>query len=102
LHGRHKFSDLHAANQSPVAAEALRRNAELYAIEARGRGLDACARHLLRGQEALPKLQAIQSLVATAKLNGIEPAAWLKYALENLPTWPYSRIDELLPLSSSN
>ncbi|MBI2778317.1 MAG: transposase domain-containing protein, partial [Gammaproteobacteria bacterium] len=30
----------------------------------------------------------------------IEPAAWLKDTLEKLPTWPNSRIDELLPLRS--
>ena len=177
-HARRKFFELHAANQSPVAAEALRRIAELYAIEARGRTLDAAARQLLREQEALPKLQAmhdwlqltrqsvanggslakamdyslkrwtalsryahnatlpidnnpveniirpiavgkknwlftgseragrraaaIQSLLATAKLNGVEPAAWLKDTLEKLPTWPNSRIDELLPLSPAN
>jgi transposase len=41
---------------------------------------------------------AIQSLLGTAKLNGIEPTAWLKETLEKLPTWPNSRIDELLPL----
>jgi hypothetical protein len=40
---------------------------------------------------------AIQSLFATAKLNDIEPASWLKDTLEKLPTWPNSRIDELLP-----
>ncbi len=42
---------------------------------------------------------AIQSLLATAKLNGLEPYAWLKDVLEKLPVWPYSRIDELLPIS---
>jgi len=41
---------------------------------------------------------AIQSLLNTAKLNGLEPYAWLKDTLEKLPTWPFSRIDELLPL----
>ena len=41
---------------------------------------------------------AIQSLLATAKANGIEPLAWLKATLEKLPTHPNSRIDELLPL----
>ena len=41
---------------------------------------------------------AIQSLIGTAKLNGLDPQAWLKDTLEKLPTWPYSRIDELLPL----
>jgi len=41
---------------------------------------------------------AIQSLLGTAKLNGVEPYAWLKQTLEKLPAWPNSRIDELLPL----
>jgi len=41
---------------------------------------------------------AIHSLMATAKLNGLEPYAWLRDTLEKLPTRPYSRIDELLPL----
>lgn len=41
---------------------------------------------------------AIQSLLATAKLNGLEPYAWLKDTLEKLPAWPYSRINELLPI----
>lgn len=42
---------------------------------------------------------AIQSLLGTAKLNGLNPAAWLKETLEKLPVWPNSRIDELLPLT---
>jgi len=42
---------------------------------------------------------AIQTLVGTAKLNGLNPADWLKDTLEKLPTWPNSRIDELLPLA---
>jgi len=45
---------------------------------------------------------AIQSLLATAKLNGLEPYAWLKDTLEKLPAWPNSRIDELLPLNKSD
>lgn len=41
---------------------------------------------------------AIQSLLATAKLNGLEPSAWLKSTLEKLPTCLNSQIDELLPI----
>lgn len=48
------------------------------------------------GQRAAP----IQTLVGTAKLNGLDPQAWLTDTLEKLPTWPNSRIDELLPLQS--
>ena len=43
---------------------------------------------------------AIQSLLGTAKLNGLDPHAWLKDTLEKLPAWPNSRIDELLPLKA--
>jgi hypothetical protein len=42
----------------------------------------------------------IQALLVTAKLNGLDPAAWLKDTLEKLPTWPNSRIDELLHFPS--
>ncbi|WP_290677197.1 transposase domain-containing protein [Halothiobacillus sp. 15-55-196] len=53
---------------------------------------------LFAGSERAGKrAAAIQSLFATAKLNDIEPAAWLKDTLEKLHTWPNSRIDELLP-----
>ena len=41
---------------------------------------------------------AIQSLLATAKLNGLDPAVWLKTTLERLPSCLNSRIDELLPI----
>lgn len=57
---------------------------------------------LFAGSERAGKrAAAIQSLFATARLNGIEPAAWLKDTLEKLPTWPNSRIDELLPFKPS-
>ncbi len=45
---------------------------------------------------------SIQSLLATAKLNGIEPAAWLKQTLEKLPSCPHRLIDQLLPLRHSS
>nr|WP_027159175.1 IS66 family transposase [Methylobacter luteus] len=41
----------------------------------------------------------IQTLLGTARLNGLDPAAWLKDTLAKLPVWPNSRIDELLPLA---
>ncbi len=45
---------------------------------------------------------AIQSLLGTAKLNGLEPLRWLTETLENLPTCPNSQIDSLLPFQHSN
>lgn len=58
---------------------------------------------LFAGSERAGKrAAAIQTLLATAKLNGIEPAAWLKDTLEKLPTWPNSRLDELLPIKQQS
>jgi transposase len=176
-HARRKFFDLHAANQSPIAKEALDRIGQLYAIEQAGKPLDIEARRALRRNEAKPLLDslfewlhatrktvaegsgtaraidyslkrwqaliryadsgdrpidnnpvenairpiaigkknwlfagseragkraaAIQSLIGTARLNGLDPYAWLKDTLEKLPAWPNRRIDELLPIRST-
>ena len=55
---------------------------------------------LFTGSERAGKRAAvIQSLLGTAKLNGLDPAAWLKDTLEKLPAWPNSRLDDLLPLN---
>ncbi len=40
---------------------------------------------------------AIQTLLGTAKMNGLEPYALLKDTLMKLPAWPNARLDELLP-----
>jgi transposase len=174
-HARRKFFDLHKANQSPMAMEALNRIAVVYAIEAEGKDLSIEERQRLRSEKSVPALKslhtwlldtrnhtanggsaakaldyslkrwpslrryaetghlpidnnpvencirpialgkknwlfvgseragrraaAIQTLLGTAKLNGLNSAEWLKDTLEKLPTWPNSRIDELLPLA---
>lgn len=54
---------------------------------------------LFTGSErAGQRAAAIQSLFATAHLNGLDPAAWLRETLEQLPTCLNSQIDSLLPL----
>lgn len=174
-HVRRKFFDLHQANASAMALEALTRIGVLYEIERQGQPLDPKARCQLRRERSVPELiafqdwlqttrsrtvsggasakaldyalkrwpsliryahtghlpidnnpienairpialgkknwlfagseraghraAAIQSLLGTAKLNRLDPAAWLKQTLEQLPTWPNRRIDELLPLA---
>jgi transposase len=173
-HARRKFFDLNEAQASPIAQEALRRIAALYAIEGLGRDMTVEARTVLRQEHAQPLLQsmhdwllqtrvtvangggtakaldyslrrwaalsryatagnlpvdnnpvenvirpialgrknwlftgseqagkraaAIQTLLGTAKLNGLDPAAWLRDTLEKLPTCLNSQIDSLLPL----
>ncbi|MES2683858.1 MAG: IS66 family transposase [Pseudomonadota bacterium] len=176
-HIRRKFFDVNAASGSPVAEEALRRIAQLYAIEQQAVGMMPLQRHALREQHAVPTLAdmhawllatqrtvaagsgtakaiehalkrwpalqryassgtlpidnnpvenairpiaigkknwlfagseragrraaAIQSLFATAKLNGLDPSRWLADTLEKLPTCPNSKIDSLLPFANS-
>jgi transposase len=54
---------------------------------------------LFTGSERAGRRAAVlQTLLGTAKLNGLDPAAWLQDTLDKLPTWPNSRLDELLPL----
>jgi transposase len=176
-HARRKFFDLHQANHSPMAQEALQRIGRLYEIERQARDLSIEARQQLRQERAVPELDAlhrwliqaraqtangggsakaldytlkrwpaliryaktghlpidnnpientlrpiavgkknwlfagseragkraaaIQTLLGTAKLNGLDPAAWLRDTLEKLPTHPNSRIDELLPFPAA-
>ncbi len=40
---------------------------------------------------------AIYSLIETAKLNGVDPQAWLADVLARLPDYPAARIDDLMP-----
>lgn len=55
---------------------------------------------LFTGSErAGQRAAAIQSLLGTAALNGLDPAAWLRDTLEKLPTCLNSEIDSLLPLA---
>ena len=39
----------------------------------------------------------VMSLIQSAKINGLDPLAYLRDVLERLPTLMYSEIDSLLP-----
>jgi len=172
-HARRKFFDLHAANQSPLAATALEFIGRLYEVEralkqaspeerlrvrqgssqaimdawhqwmvlqrtkltansASARAMDYSLKRwqglsrflhdgavpidnnhlenlirpitlgrnnwLFAGSErAGQRAAAVQSLIQTARLNGLDPYAYLKDVLERLPTHKASAIEELLP-----
>jgi transposase len=78
-HARRAFYDLHQANQSPVAAEALERIGALYAIEAEIRGRPPDERARIRQARAGPLLDALrewlrQTLTRVSKKSEIAKA----------------------------
>jgi len=83
-HVRRKFYDLQVAHASPLAAEALKRIAELYAIEADIRGRPPEERLQARTTRARPLLDSLhQWLQATLAMvsKKSEIAAAIRYAL---------------------
>jgi transposase len=51
--------------------------------------------------DAAERAALIYSLLATCKINNIEPWQWLKDTLNKIPTQPINRIHELLPKKQS-
>ncbi|SER78766.1 Transposase IS66 family protein, partial [Nitrosomonas sp. Nm51] len=87
-HARRKFFDLHQANGSPMAFEALQRIGELYAIEAEGKQLTIDARQHLRKQKSLPALDALHDWLMQTRMqtaNGGASAKALDYTLKRWP-----------------
>lgn len=84
-HARRKFFDLHKANASPMAFEALQRISTLYAIEAEGKHLSAEARQQLRVEKSLPLLNAMHGWLNQTRMqtaNGGGSARALDYTLK--------------------
>ena len=53
--------------------------------------------HEIASDDGGERVAAIYTLTETAKLNGIDPAAWLRHVLGCLATHPAKRISDLLP-----
>ncbi|HEY2419325.1 MAG TPA: IS66 family transposase, partial [Steroidobacteraceae bacterium] len=79
-HVRRKFYDIHVATASPLAEEALRRIAELYAIEADIRGMPAEHRRSARQQRSRPMVEAIRGWL-TEQLERISGRSTLAQAM---------------------
>jgi transposase len=83
-HARREFFDVHKQTADPIAAEALRRIGEIYAIEARIRGLSAAGRVAIRQAETKPLMAALwswlmQRLSEISKKSSL--AAAIRYTL---------------------
>jgi transposase len=87
-HARRKFYDLHEATGSPIAAEALRRIAELYAIERSIQGGTADARRHVRNTSARPLIEMMKPWLEM-ELGRVPPAGPLAEAIRYaLARWP--------------
>jgi transposase len=86
-HARRKFHELHIANQSPMAQEALVRIARLYAVESqiRDHRLSVQEAQALREQRSLPELTQLKAWMLAQRQNmtaGTASAKALDYSLK--------------------
>jgi transposase len=85
-HVRRKFYDVHVATKSPLAEEALRRIADLYAIEDDIRGTPAVHRRAERQQRSQPLVKALRTWLTEQlqRISGRSPLAQaIRYALNH-------------------
>jgi transposase len=103
-HARRKFYEVHQATASPIAAEALRRIAELYAIETTIRGQTANARVRVRQVQSRPLVQAMKASLET-QLTHIPPRGGLadaiRYALSRWSALSYFLDDGRIELDTN-
>jgi len=86
-HIRRKFVDVHAAQGSAIAEEALRRIAALYAVEKEARGQPPAERAALRQAEAVPLLDDLEAWLRAQlpRISGKSTLAGaIRYALTRL------------------
>jgi len=53
--------------------------------------------YLFGGADSGERAAVLYSLIGTAKLNGVDPEAWLRHVLANIADHPVDRVDEFLP-----
>ena len=85
-HARRKFFEFHKATNSPIAFEALRQIAAVYAIETRIRGMGAAERLAVRQAESKPLMEAFKTW-AEERLKEVSAksplAAAIRYTLNH-------------------
>src|SRR5215472_15669205 len=104
VHVRRKFFDIHAANGSPLAHEALMRIGALYGVESEARGKAAEARRSTRQSRAGPLLDGLKAWFEASlpKLSGkSELAGAIRYALNRWTALTRYRDDGRLEIDSN-
>ena len=87
-HIRRKFFDVNAAGGSPVAEEALRRIAALYAIEQQAADLTAPQRRALRQEHSVPALAGMHVWLLTSQRQVAAGSGTAKAIEHALKRWP--------------
>ncbi len=87
-HIRRKFFDLHAASGSPVAAQALRRIAQLYAGEQQAAGMTPTQRLALRQRHAVPALAEMRAWLLATQTTVAVGSGTAKAIEHALKRWP--------------
>ena len=125
-HARRKLYDIHVSTRSPAALHALELIGDLFAIEADVRGRAPAERRRARVERSGPVLAELKAhldrknylfagsdeggrraailytLIGTARLNGLDPQAWLTDVIARIADYPSKRLDDLLPWSWSS
>lgn len=86
-HIRRKFFDIHKADASPIAAEAIERIAKLYKIESDARGQPPDQRRILRQTQALPIFNDLEAWLKTqlSRISAKSPLAGaIRYGMNRM------------------
>jgi transposase len=86
-HARRKFFDLHAANKSQLAEEALKHFRKLYEVERELQDLEAQARREMRQAKAKPIADALHEWMAAHRLKVPDGSAIAKALDYSLTRW---------------
>ena len=103
-HARRNFFELHKANQSIIAAEALTRIGALYEVEREAKDIDTQARHTHRQQHAKPKVEALFDWLARLRPSvntGAASAKAIDYLLRRKPAFTAYLDDGAFPIDNN-
>jgi transposase len=86
-HARRKFHDLHVANGSPIAREALERIGRLYLVEREAKGLSDAERYALRQAQVAPLLTDLRNWLIHTRVKVPSGSATAKAIDYTLKRW---------------